>query len=107
MYRGNKFRLSYNEIREALSNAEELYNKYRSPEAIAKVIEADGDKIAVLFEGHFCRSCGVNDWVEDFKYILSDIGIEAELIDVIEPSDAEADWRIGVFKLKNIGYNKH
>uniref|UniRef100_A0A7C5USB7 NifU family protein n=1 Tax=Ignisphaera aggregans TaxID=334771 RepID=A0A7C5USB7_9CREN len=106
MYRDNKFKLSYNEIKKALSNAEELYNRYRSPEAISKVVKVDGDKITVLFEGHFCKSCGVNDWIEDFKYILSDIGIEAEIIDIIEPSDVDAFWRIGVFKLKNIIYNK-
>jgi hypothetical protein len=107
MHRDNKFKLSYNEIKKALSNAEDLYNRYRSPEAISKVIDVNDDKITVLFKGHFCKTCGVNDWIEDFKYILSDIGIEAELIDIIEPNDAEAIWRIGVFKLKNIGYNKH
>lgn len=100
----DKLDLSINGIRGILIKAEELYNKYRSPEATCRVIEFNEDMVKVWFGGHFCRSCGVNDWLEDFIYVLKDLGADADLIDIIEPSEPEADWVIGVFKFKNIGY---
>ncbi len=93
-------------IKEIVIRATELYNKYRAPEAISKIIEINGDYIKILFEGHFCKTCAVNDWIEDFKYILEDMGVEAELTNIIEPYDVEENWRIGVFKLKKIGYEE-
>jgi len=38
--------------------AEELYNRYRAPEAVAKVLTIDGDKLVVQFTGSFCHTCG-------------------------------------------------
>ena len=56
-----------------------LYNKYKSPEAHAKLIGFEGRRIIVRFDGIFCETCGVNDWIEDFKYVLEDLNISAEL----------------------------
>lgn len=89
-------------IEKILSGAIRLYNRYRSPEAIGKIIGIDGNRVRILFEGHFCKTCAVNDWIEDFKYVLEDMGIEAELENIIEPSKFRENWRIGVFRLKNI-----
>ncbi len=77
-----------------------LYNKYRSPEAHAKLIGLEEEKIIVKFEGTFCETCGVNDWVEDFKYVLEDLNIKAELEEIYEPIDLGENFRIGVFKVK-------
>ncbi|MBS7620559.1 hypothetical protein KEJ32_00285 [Candidatus Bathyarchaeota archaeon] len=46
------------------------YNKYRSPEARAKLIEISGKELILDFEGSFCRTCGVYDYLEDFIYEL-------------------------------------
>lgn len=51
--------------------AVEKFNKYRSPEANAEVIEIKGDKVLVKITGIFCVSCGVFDYFED-------IAIEAD-----------------------------
>lgn len=99
-----KFRLDPR-IEDGVARAVELYNRYRSPEAVSRVIEINEDSVKIIFEGHFCKTCGVNDWIEDFKYLLEDVGIEAELENIVEPSDAEENWRIGVFRLKNVNQN--
>ncbi len=83
------------EIRKAI----ERYNRYRGVEARASLLKISGSRVYVFFEGSFCNTCGVNDWVEDFKYVLEDLGVESELEGVIEPSDPLINWRIGVFKL--------
>ncbi len=90
------------ELARLIKKAIEQYNKYRSPEAVAKLVSLKGNEVIVEFDGSFCLTCGINDWVEDFKYVLEDMGVEAELVKVIEPDDpfSEENWRIGVFKIK-------
>ena len=85
-----------------LIEAVNLYNRFRSPEARVEILKVEGDKTYVKVEGSFCETCGVNDWVEDFVYTLEDVGVEAELVDIIEPEDPNASWRIGVVKVKRL-----
>ena len=82
-----------------LRKAIEIYNKYRAPEAIAEIISVEKDTISVKFTGHFCRTCGVVDWIEDLKYILEDLGLKVNLVDVQEPENMLENWRIGIFKV--------
>ena len=44
----------------------EEYNRLRSPEATAKFIKKQNEKILINFSGPFCTSCGVIDYFEDF-----------------------------------------
>ena len=46
----------------------EIYNRYRSPEATAKLVEVEKGGFVIDFEGSFCMSCGVRDYFEDFIY---------------------------------------
>lgn len=46
------------------------YNRYRSPEAVAKIIRVEKDKFEIEFGGPFCLSCGVQDYFEDLIYDL-------------------------------------
>ena len=52
--------------------------------------------VEVFFTGPFTSTCGVVDWVEDFKYVLEDLGAEAELVEVRE----HPEGRIGVFRVR-------
>jgi hypothetical protein len=45
-----------------------FYNRYRSPEAFAKLVRVSPESVTVGFSGSFCYSCGVLDYVEDFVY---------------------------------------
>jgi len=51
----------------------EEYNKYRSPEAKAKLVKISDKELVVDFEGSFCRTCGVVDYLEDFIYELKEL----------------------------------
>jgi len=76
------------------------YNKYRSPEAYAELLSINNSVFKVKFTGSFCLTCGIRDWVEDLVYVLMDYGVEAELIEYIEPDNEDENYRIGVFELK-------
>lgn len=77
----------------------ELYNRYHSPEAEARIVEFnEGEgKLVVEFSGTFCMTCGIRDWVEDFKYVLKGMGCEAELVEYLEPDNDLK--RIGIFRV--------
>ena len=55
------------------------YNKYHSPEAIAKFIKLNKTSAIIEFSGPFCRTCGVSDWLDDFKVELEKKGVKARL----------------------------
>ncbi|MCE4606556.1 MAG: hypothetical protein F7B59_04395 [Desulfurococcales archaeon] len=86
-------------IREAVKE----YNKYRSPESTAIVLEMKEDTLTIEFEGSYCETCGLNDWILDFKYVLEEHGVQAEVIGI--KGDEDDIWniserRIGVFRIK-------
>jgi len=99
------FTLNYREYRlnKLINQAIEFYNRFHKPEAEAELLEIDGDEFKVVFKGHFCKTCGVRDWLEDLKYILLDMGVESDLVEMIEPEDPEEDFRIGIFRVKRVG----
>lgn len=81
----------------ALDKAIELYNKYRSPEAHARLMGIKGDFVFIEFSGSYCMTCGLYDWIEDFVYVLEDLNVKAKLVDVIDSEDERR--KTGVFKL--------
>lgn len=60
----------------------EEYNSFRSPEAIASIIELKNDYFIISFRGHFCFTCGFYDWFEDFRLILEDYGFKTEISEI-------------------------
>jgi len=60
-------------LNDLLLRAIEVYNRYRSPEATAKLVGMEKDGFILEFKGPFCQSCGVNDYFEDFIHELEDI----------------------------------
>ena len=60
-------------LNDLVSRAIEVYNRYRSPEATAKLVGMEKDGFIIEFEGPFCLSCCVNDYFEDFIHELEDI----------------------------------
>ncbi|RLG86518.1 MAG: hypothetical protein DRO39_02945 [Thermoprotei archaeon] len=72
---------------DVVRKAEELYNRYRAPEAVARVLKIDGDRVVVQFTGSFHYTCGLYDWLEDMKYVLEDLGVEAHMERAEEAGD--------------------
>ncbi len=89
-------------IRKFVEVGVKIYNRYRSPESTARFLRQWNNIVAVLFEGSFCTTCGVNDWIEDLKYILEDLGANVELLEIIEPNNEYKDSRIGIFKVEKL-----
>lgn len=87
--------------RSLLNAAISFYNKTRSPEASARLLELrEDDGVAVVeFNGEFCESCSIRDWVEDLAYVIKSMRYDAELIKYLEPSNGVEFKRIGVFKV--------
>ncbi|MGB9784741.1 MAG: hypothetical protein ACPLSO_02945 [Fervidicoccaceae archaeon] len=88
---------------EIFEKAREEYNKYRDPEARAEIVEVDEGKgeAVIKIEGSFCRTCGVDDWIDDFKYVLEDLGVNAKIVEYEiyhERDEAKARFRIEIPK---------
>jgi len=67
-----------------IEKAVEAYNQYRSPEATASIVRIDGSELVVDFQGSFCATCGVYDWLEDLILEIQRIEFIDVKIDRIE-----------------------
>ena len=76
----------------------EVYNRYRSREATAKLLKLGKNGFVIEFEGGFCQSCGVQDYFEDFIYELkalrSDIEVEIREIEQTSPQSFKVQYRV-------------
>lgn len=73
--------------REIFYHVIDKYNKYRSPEVIAKIKSIGKDYVEVLFKGTFCRTCGFYDYFEDFVIEARDSGILLSIERIVEIDD--------------------
>ncbi len=75
-----------------------LYNRYRSPEATAKLVLVTPELVTVSFSGSFCYSCGVYEYLEDFVHELKLLTDKVELkigkTRQTSPRSFEADYRV-------------
>ncbi|MEM0021492.1 MAG: hypothetical protein QXT69_04535 [Fervidicoccaceae archaeon] len=86
-------------LKDVLERAREKYNLYRKPEATAEIVSIDEKEgvAEIKIVGSFCRTCGVDDWIEDFRILLEDEGITAKLEEYridFEGEEARAKLRI-------------
>jgi hypothetical protein len=81
-------------LEEAVLKAVDEYNKYRSLEAKAKLIEIQEEELTIDFEGTFCWTCGVYDYFEDFMYELQ------ELVDLNIEVLSFKEYESGKFRVK-------
>ncbi len=76
-------------LKRAVLKAVETYNRYRSPEATAKLVKLGDNELIVDFEGTFCKTCGVYDYFEDFIYELKSLMDVQVEISSFEPKGTE------------------
>lgn len=69
---------------EKVNDAIEEYNRYRAPEAKAKLLRIDKESIKVEFTGSFCRTCGFYDYFDDLKIILEERGLKYRIASIEE-----------------------
>jgi hypothetical protein len=86
------------ELNKLVLRAIEVYNRYRSPEATAKLLKLEKNGFTIEFEGGFCHSCGVQDYLEDFIYELkglsSDIEVEIQEIEQTSPQGFKVQYMV-------------
>ncbi len=71
-------------LEEKVNKAVKEFNKYRSPEAVAKLNKIKRNEIELKFTGGFCRSCGFYDYFEDFIIFLQEIGVKSSIKEIKE-----------------------
>ena len=78
-------------LEDVLSEAVEVYNRYREPMASATLLESSARRFRVRFEGPFCTTCCRDDYVDDLRYELDDLGVPAEAttVEAIERTGLE------------------
>ncbi len=90
--------LSQTELEELIRRTIVLYNRFRSPEATAKVVIVTPQMVTIAYSGSFCYSCGVMDFLEDFVHEFKMLTDKAELkIDKtrqVNPRTFEADYKV-------------
>ena len=90
--------LSQTELEELIRKTVTLYNRFRSPEAVAKIVIVTPENVTIAFTGSFCYSCGVIDYLEDFVHEFKMLTDKAELkigkTRQITPRSFEADYRV-------------
>jgi len=66
-------------LRRLLLRTVEVYNRYRSPEATARLLRLEKNGFTLEFEGSFCQSCGMQDYFEDFIYELEGLSNDVKV----------------------------
>ena len=88
--------LSQTELEELIRKTVMLYNRFRSPEAVAKIVLVTTENVTIAFTGSFCYSCGVMDYLEAFVHEFKMLTDKAELkigkTREINPRSFEADY---------------
>ncbi len=71
------------QLKDLILRAIEVYNRFRSPEAIAKLVGVKNNGFVIDFEGSFCVSCSVIEYFDDLIYEIKGINekISVELQD--------------------------
>jgi hypothetical protein len=96
-------------MRDIVLRTIDIFNRYRSPEVTAKLVEINKDGFTLDFEGSFCTSCGVRDHFEEFIYELETISkkFKAELV-TTKPTCSESfrvQYRIKAKFSENVAEN--
>jgi len=70
--------------KEKIAKAIEEFNKYRVPEAKARLNSLDEQSFKIKFTGSFCLTCGFYDYFDDYKIFLQEVGLKTEIIEIKE-----------------------
>ena len=71
-------------LEKILKKTIEEYNKYRTPEVIARLISIDNSKFRIEFTGHFCFTCGFYDYFDDFRFLLEEHKVKTKITEIEE-----------------------
>ena len=74
--------ISQVELETAVRKTVLLYNRLKSPEAVAKIVHVSPEFVTISFSGSFCYDCGsvqkyVEDFAQDFKVFIDYVELAA------------------------------
>ncbi len=92
------------DVNERIQRAIEVFHERYYPEGVVEYLgrSADG-KLAFEFSGHMCLTCGVEDYFEDFRAILSKEFEREFKIQKKMPADDENTVWIVVYTPSEVG----
>ncbi|MFQ5710374.1 MAG: hypothetical protein ACE5GD_01200 [Candidatus Geothermarchaeales archaeon] len=70
--------------KEKMTKAAEEFNRFRSPEATARLLSIDERLFKIEFTGSFCYTCGFYDYFDDFKILLEETGLKTKIAEIEE-----------------------
>ena len=92
------------EVYDKINNAVEKFHDKFYPEGIVEFLGSSEDgKLAFEFSGHMCLTCGVEDYFEDFREILTREMGEEYIIYKKEPLDDEHTAWVVIYAPKKLG----
>lgn len=71
-------------VKEKTQKAIEEFNKYRAPEATAKLISINERTLNIEFTGPFCRACGFNDYFDDLVVFAEELDLKIRIAEINE-----------------------
>jgi len=76
-----------------------LYNRLRSPEAVAKIIQVTPEIVVISLSGSFCYDCGdvqkyVDDFAKDFKIFIDYAELIAPKTRETSPRSVEVSYMV-------------
>ena len=88
--------MNENSLRELVDKAINNFHEKFYPEAIVEFVGGSEEgKLAFTFTGHMCLTCGVEDYFEDFRAILSEVlGKEYVKVKQVPLDDEHTAWLI-------------
>ncbi|MFX1465752.1 MAG: hypothetical protein ACFFA5_04705 [Promethearchaeota archaeon] len=76
--------LNNQSLEQILTKTIKEYNKYRSPEVVAKLTTVDNSSFKIEFKGHYCYTCGFYDYFDDFRFLLEYDNMKTEIKEIVE-----------------------
>lgn len=98
---------SFDELRAKVEKAIVEFNKYREPEAVARLVSLSEDEIRLEIAGPYCRSCGLADWFDDFTFELRAAGGPRAVFTDYEPSEETEEAYVVTYRVENEGAQTH
>jgi len=74
-------------LKRILGNRINEYNRYRSPEANARLVSIGKRSFEIEFSGTFCYTCGIYDYFDDFRILLEEAGLKTMISEVREAGE--------------------
>jgi hypothetical protein len=91
--------ISLSELEALVHKTISLYNKLKSPEAVAKTVKVTLETVTIEFSGSFCYDCGgilnyVDDFAHDFKVFVDYVELKVGQTRQINPRIFQVDYAV-------------